>query len=124
MGDVVRVTLTCAKAASELEYFVLEDYLPACMEAINPNVPSQAAGLELQWQTWSTCFDHKEYLADRVRSFCTRWRGLILLNMSYYARVKRAGTSTVPPAEARLMYEPQTYGLSPNTTIISHWPHT
>jgi len=119
VGDVVRVTLTCAKAAPELEYFVLEDYLPACMEAINPNVPSQAAGLELPRRAWSPWFDHKEYLADRVRGFCTRWGGRDLLNMSYYARVKRAGTSTAPPAEAQLMYEPQTYGLSPNTTIIS-----
>ena len=119
VGDVVRVTLTCAKAAPELEYFVLEDYLPACMEAIDPNVPSQAAGLELQWRPWSRWFDHKEYLADRVRGFCTRWGGRDLLNMSYYARVKRAGTSTAPPAEAQLMYEPQTYGLSPNATVIS-----
>ena len=119
VGDEVRVTLTCTKAASELEYFVLEDYLPACMEAINPNVPSQAAGLALTRRAWSPWFDHKEYLADRVRGFCTRWGGRDLLNMSYYARVKRAGISTAPPAEAHLMYEPQTYGLSPNTTIIS-----
>ncbi len=119
VGDVVRVTLTCAKLAPELEYFVLEDYLPACMEAINPNVPSQAAGLELTCRAWSHWFDHKEYLADRVRGFCNRWRGQGKLTMSYYARVKRAGSSTAPPAEAQLMYEPQTYGLSPNATIIS-----
>lgn len=115
VGDVVRVTLTCAKAADELEYFVLEDYLPSCMEAINPNIPSQAAGLE--WEAWSSFFDHKEYLADRVRGFCTRWGGRDLLNMSYYARVKRAGTATAPPAQAQLMYEPQTYGLSPNKKV-------
>ncbi|MDO5471251.1 MAG: alpha-2-macroglobulin family protein [Akkermansia sp.] len=118
VGDVVRVTLTCAKSERELEYFVLEDYLPACMEAINPNVPSQAAGLE--WSPWSHWFDHKEYLSYRVRGFCTRWGGRDLLNMSYFARVKRAGTSTAPPAQAQLMYEPQTYGLSPNAVIISH----
>ncbi len=117
VGDVVRVTLTCAKTDRELEYFVLEDYLPACMEAINPNVPSQAAGLE--WSPWSHWFDHKEYLAYRVRGFCTRWGGRDLLNMSYYARVKRAGTSTAPPAQGQLMYEPQTYGLSPNAVILS-----
>ncbi|MBQ4614917.1 MAG: hypothetical protein IJB31_08340 [Akkermansia sp.] len=117
VGDVVRVTLTCAKVADELQYFVLEDYLPSCMEAINPNVPSQAAGLN--WLPWSHYFDHKEYLADRVRGFCTRWAGRNLLNMSYYARVKRAGTATAPPAQAQLMYEPQTYGLSPNAHIIS-----
>ncbi|MDO5471124.1 MAG: hypothetical protein Q4F38_07460, partial [Akkermansia sp.] len=117
VGDVVRVTLTCAKGDRELEYFVLEDYLPASMEAINPNVPSQAAGLE--WSPWSHWFDHKEYLSYRVRGFCTRWGGRGLLNMSYYARVKRAGTATAPPAQAQLMYEPQTYGLSPNAVITT-----
>lgn len=117
VGDVVRVTLTCAKASEELEYFVLEDELPACMEAINPDIPSQAAGFEPL--PWSASFDHREYLADRVRGFCTRWQGRELLNMSYYARVKRAGVSTAPPAQAQLMYEPQTYGLSPSAVIIS-----
>ncbi|MBQ5666435.1 MAG: hypothetical protein IIV41_11320 [Akkermansia sp.] len=117
VGDVVRVTLTCAKVAPELKYLVLEDYLPACMEAINPAVPGQAAGLEsLEWSYW---FDHREYLADRVRGFCTRWAGRDLLNMRYYARVKRAGSSTAPPAQAQLMYEPQVYGLSPNARVVS-----
>ena len=120
VGDVIRVSLVCtSRKERELNYLALEDYLPACMEAINPNVPSQAAGLELPRRAWSPWFDHKEYLADRVRGFCTRWGGRDLLNMSYYARVKRAGTSTAPPAEAQLMYEPQTYGLSPTATIIS-----
>lgn len=118
VGDVVRVTLTCAKTDRDLEYFILEDYLPACMEAINPEIPSQAAGLEPR--AWSHWFDQKEYLADRVRGFCTRWGGRDLLNMSYYARVKRSGVSTAPPAQGQLMYEPQTYGLSPNTVITSH----
>ncbi|MBR2313779.1 MAG: hypothetical protein IKA55_02875, partial [Akkermansia sp.] len=117
VGDVVRVTLTCAKVADELKYLVLEDYLPACMEAINPNVPSQAVGLPaLDWSQW---FDHREYLADRVRGFCTRWSDRNLLNLRYYARVKRAGTSMAPPAQAQLMYEPQVYGLSPNARIKS-----
>ena len=117
VGDVVRVTLTCAKVADELKYLVLEDYLPASMEAINPEVPSQAAGLEPM--PWSLAFDHREYLADRVRGFCTRWGGRDLLNMRYYARVKRAGTAAAPPAQAQLMYEPQVYGLSPNAKIVT-----
>ncbi len=117
VGDVVRVTLTCAKVADELKYLVLEDYLPASMEAINPEVPSQAAGL--QPMEWSLAFDHREYLADRVRGFCTRWGGRDLLNMRYYARVKRAGTAAAPPAQAQLMYEPQVYGLSPNAKIVT-----
>ena len=54
-----------------------------------------------------------------MRGFCTRWEGRDLLNMQYYARVKRAGFSTAPPAQAQLMYEPQVYGLSPNTRVQS-----
>ena len=117
VGDVVRVTLTCAKVEDTLEYFVLEDYLPACMEAINPEIPSQAVGTEPV--PWSRSFDYREYLTERVRGFCTRWSGRDLLNMTYFARVKRAGISTAPPAQAQLMYEPQVYGLSPNFRVIS-----
>ncbi len=118
VGDIVRVTLTCAKVVDEVEYLVLEDKLPACLEAINPRVPGQAVGLEHEgWGEWAPCIDHKEYLADRVRAFSTRWQGRELLNMSYYARVKRAGECIAPPAEAQLMYEPQTYGLSPNGRV-------
>ncbi len=118
VGDVVRVSLTCAKAGEqELNHLVLEDYLPASMEAINPNVPTQAAGLEPL--DWSEYFDQREYLADRVRGFCTRWPGSTTVNMRYYARVKRAGSTTAPPAQAQLYYEPQTYGLSPSARLES-----
>lgn len=115
VGDVVRITLTCAKVAPDLEYLVLEDYLPSCMEAVNPAIRSQAAGID--FVPWSAAFDNKEYLADRVRGFCTRWGNRQLLNMVYFARVKRAGTCTAPPAQAQLLYEPQTHGLSPNAAI-------
>lgn len=116
VGDVVRVSLTCAKAREqELYNLVLEDYLPSCMEAINPAVPGQAAGLEPL--SWSEYFDQREYMVDRVRGFCTRWPGRDAVNLRYYARVKRAGSATAPPAQAQLLYEPQTYGLSPSARI-------
>ncbi len=116
VGDVVRVSLTCAKAGEqELNHLVLEDYLPACMEALNPAVPEQAAGLEPL--SWSEGFDQREYLADRVRGFCSRWPGRDVVNMRYYARVKRAGSATAPPAQAQLFYEPQVYGLSPSVQL-------
>ena len=94
---------------------VLEDYLPSCMEAINPAVPGQAAGLEPL--SWSEYFDQREYMVDRVCGFCTRWPGRDAVNLRYYARVKRAGSATAPPAQAQLLYEPQTYGLSPSARI-------
>ena len=118
VGDVVRVALTCAKASEQdLYHLVLEDYLPSSMEAINPDVPGQAAGLEPL--SWSEHFDQREYLADRVRGFCTRWPGRDIVNLRYYARVKRAGSATAPPAQAQLYYEPQTYGLSPSMRVES-----
>ena len=119
VGDVVRVSLTCAKASEQdLHHLVLEDYLPASMEGINPEVPGQAAGLEPL--NWSEYFDQREYLADRVRGFCTRWPGRDIVNLRYYARVKRAGSATAPPAQAQLLYEPQIYGLSPSMRVESH----
>lgn len=118
VGDVVRISLTCAKTREQdFNYLVLEDYLPASMEAINPAVPGQAAGLEPL--NWSEYFDHREYLADRVRGFCTRWPGRDAVNLRYYARVKRAGSATAPPAQAQLFYEPQTYGLSTSARLES-----
>lgn len=57
--------------------------------------------------------------ADRVWGFCTRVSGHNHVNMTYYARVKRAGRSTAPPAKAELMYEPGICGLSNSSTIIS-----
>lgn len=117
VGDVVRVTLTCTKGGKDMHYLVLEDYLPSCMEAVNPNVPSQAAGID--FAPWSECFDNREYLTDRVRGFCSCWDGNKPVTMVYYARVKRAGTSVAAPAQAQLMYEPQTYALTPNTIVSS-----
>ena len=115
VGDVVRVTLTCRGSNSRAQYVALEDYLPACMEAINPNVPSQAAGLS--FLPWREYFDHREYLPHSVRSFRTRRFGHEPLQMTYYARVKFAGRATAPPAQGLLMYEPQVYGLSASAVI-------
>lgn len=118
VGDIIRVSLVCtSREERELNYLALEDYLPACMEAINPAIPTQAAGL--QELPPGQYFDHREYHADRVRGFCTRVPGHNHVNMTYYARVKRAGRSTAPPAKAELMYEPGIRGLSNSSTLIS-----
>ena len=118
VGDVIRISLVCtSREERELNYLALEDYLPACMEAINPAIPSQAAGL--QALPPGQYFDHREYHADRVRGFCTRIPARNHVNMTYFARVKRAGRSTAPPAKAELMYDPGIRGLSNSLTIIS-----
>lgn len=69
VGDVIGVSIVCtSREEREQNYLALEDYLPACMEAINPAIPNQSAGLQ-------ALFDHREYHADRVRGFCTRVPG-------------------------------------------------
>ena len=118
VGDVVRVSVTCTKSGEqELQHLVLEDYLPASMEAVNPTGSSHSAGLEPL--SWSDCFDQREYQASRVRGGCTRWAGSEALRLRYYARVKRPGSTTAPPAQVQLQYDPQTYALSPSARIIS-----
>ncbi len=116
VGDIVRITLTCSvELPLQADYLALEDYLPACMEAINPNIPVQAAGMQPLPQ--SPYFDHREYHADRVRGFCTRVPGHKHINMTCYAGGNRAGRSRAPPAKAELMYEPQIHGLSKGQII-------
>ncbi|OCA03658.1 terpenoid cyclases/protein prenyltransferase alpha-alpha toroid [Akkermansia glycaniphila] len=125
VGDVVRVTLTCTKSPlagkkldlSDYEYFALVDYLPSCMEAVNPAITSQRMVEPDDDYAMSSAFDHREFHKDRVASFSSLWIGNGVLNMSYLARVTKAGEVTAPPAKAELMYEPQVYGLSPNRKI-------
>ncbi len=125
VGDVVRVTLSCTKSPladkkldlSDYEYFALVDYLPSCMEAVNPAITSQQQAAPDDDYAMSALFGHREFHKDRVASFASRWIGNEVLNMSYLARVTKAGEVTAPPAKAELMYEPQVYGLSPNRKI-------
>lgn len=119
-GDLVRITLTCSGAAIATSYLAVEDYLPSTLEAINPRLSSQAAGLPDEAAEISPAFTHREYLSDRVRAFTGRRRhSEKKLSFTYYARAKRTGTATAPPATAQLMYQPDIYTLTQPNTITT-----
>ncbi len=119
-GDLIRITLTCSGDAIATSYLAVEDYLPSTLEAINPCLSSQAAGLPDEAAEISPAFTHREYLSDRVRAFTGRRRhSEKKLSFTYYARAKRTGTATAPPATAQLMYQPDIYTLTQPNTITT-----
>ncbi len=123
VGDVVRITLLVSSDRDN-EYIVLEDYLPAGMEAINPAVAGQALPAALQgrraecWGTRRYQPDNTQYLKDRVRFFANWWSHDSGVRESYYlARVVKSGVMKSPAAKAEAMYEPEHYGLAVPYTI-------
>ncbi len=116
VGDIVRITVT-AKSSQDSRYVALEDYLPAGMEAVNPDVPGQLlpptimADKERSWYS-SSWITRQEYLKDRVRFFMNHWSANAQMEASYIARVTKAGVMKAPAAKAEEMYKPEVYGLA------------
>lgn len=119
VGDLVRITLHVDKSPGLLTYVVMEDYLPAAFEAVNPALVSQVPGgreseageADGRGFYWSAWISHREFLKDRVRFFANSWHGG-RFTARYLARVTKSGTVTAPSAKAELMYKPEAYGLS------------
>ena len=109
LGETVLVTLTVHSTEAR-RYVVVEDPLPAGMEALDTALAtgSRAFGA---WKLWSSSssHDHRELRDDRVLFF----RDLMqpgTLTYRYLARVTSAGTFIAPPARAEEMYTPEVYG--------------
>lgn len=119
VGDIVRVTVYATSASSlrNLRYLVMEDRLPACFEAVDPALSSQAlpqgvsADALRMGYYFPIMISNREFLKDRVRVFAD-WVGSGEQHFSYVARVVRSGKVTAPAAKAELMYTPEIYGLS------------
>ncbi len=116
IGDIVRVTVT-AKPRESSQYVIIEDYLPAGMEAMNPAVSGQYLSLPAgknasQYYSFSSWITKQDFLKDRVRFAITQWKGTELLSASYLARVTKSGEMKAPAAKAEEMYRPQVYGLA------------
>lgn len=138
-GEVVRVRLRVT-APAERRFVVLDDPLPAGLEAIDLSLRTAAAAagpgrdfrgelpgdggepVSLDWQYgawdagWWTPFDHRELRDDRVVYVATRlWRGSY--SVSYLARATNPGTFIRPPARAEEMYNPAVSGRSDGGTF-------
>ncbi len=114
LGDLVRVTLEVLLPQQDARYLVIEDQLPAILEAVNTDFASQAAtgnaGRTSQ-DDWSV--SHSEIRADRAMFFFDRtWRGGGRQKISYLARCTMEGKAVAPPAKVESMYDPNNTALS------------
>ena len=119
VGDRVLVTLRLT-VREPARYVVIDDALPAVLEAINPEFRTQAArsggapGEEGSW--WPS--DFREIRQDRCLSFADSVApGTYVLQ--YLARVRAAGTVTAPSAKVEEMYHPERCGLTETQTLVS-----
>ena len=130
LGDVVRVQLTVVAPHDRL-YALVEDYLPAGLEPINPRLKSVApelirqleadrrtaaygsdSGYYAPWYGWYySPWQHVDIRDDRLTLEASRLpRGVH--EYVYYARATTPGTFVVPPARAEESYFPEVFGRS------------
>jgi hypothetical protein len=125
-GEVVQVRLTL-EAPDDLHYLVVEDMLPAGLEALDTslNTVTRAAreaqlermptGEEEQYAPWWH-ISQVEIHDNRVALFATHLPAGTY-EYTYLARATTAGSFEVLPATAYQMYEPEVFGRSAGNTF-------
>ncbi len=119
-GALVKVTLRLS-SPTDRPYVVVDDALPAGLEPVNEafattdqEVLDEAGTGSDRW--WGS-FNHTEMKDDRVLLFADRLASGEH-TYSYVARATTPGTFTHPPAEAELMYRPETRGHTATGTLV------
>jgi uncharacterized protein YfaS (alpha-2-macroglobulin family) len=118
VGDRVLVTLRLS-LREPARYVVIDDALPAVLEAVNPEFRTQEArasalGGDGEW--WAS--DFREMRKDRCLYFAD-WVPAGSYRLHYVARVRAAGSVTAPSAKVEEMYHPERCGLSGSQVITS-----
>ena len=117
VGDVVNVQLK-VKTTEDLWYVVVEDMLPAGLEAMNEALATESDrepggepgwGRGLPWRWWG--YERKELRDDKVSFFATQLPAGEHL-FEYAARAITPGTFSARPAEGYAMYRPEVWGRS------------
>jgi uncharacterized protein YfaS (alpha-2-macroglobulin family) len=122
-GSMVMVTLTVVVPQERL-YVVVDDPLPAGLEAVNPDFVTsseedirQMASLENSGQRrWWVGFNHTEMRDDRILLFADSLPPGIYTHR-YLARALTFGTFLSPGTKAEQMYAPEIFGRSSETTL-------
>lgn len=120
LGDVVRVKVTLV-APSDLNFLVLEDFLPAGLEPIDTSLKTTSSEfMRLLYQRqlkdweahrWYTPFSHTDIRDNRVALFA-RFVPKGMYEYTYYAQATTPGEFNVPPATAYEQYFPEVWGRS------------
>jgi uncharacterized protein YfaS (alpha-2-macroglobulin family) len=116
VGDRVLVTLD-VEVRRPANYVVVDDPLPAVLEAINPAFKSQETRVgERLGQPWMS--DFSELREDRALFFADH---IMAGNYTirYLARVRAAGTATAPSSKVEEMYHPERFGLTETMQVTS-----
>ena len=119
-GQLVKVTLRLTSPTSRT-YVVVDDALPAGLEPVTEAfVTSDQSMLETAdtgSDRWWGSFTHTEMQDDRVLLFAD-YLEPGEHTYSYVARATTAGTFEHPPAEAEMMYRPETRGHTATGTVV------
>jgi len=119
-GQLVKVTLRLTSPTSRT-YVVVDDALPAGLEPVNEAFVTSAQGVLDEADTgsdrWWGSFTHTEMQDDRVLLFADQLQQGEH-TYSYVARATTAGTFEHPPAEAEMMYRPETRGHTATGTVV------
>ncbi|KAL9643678.1 hypothetical protein ABK040_016130 [Willaertia magna] len=117
-GEVIRIKLTLT-TTSRRYHVALVDYLPACLEALNPELKGtpntstickEENNKRFCWwnRTW---YEHENIRDERVEAFTSLlYEGSF--EFKYLARVTTIGSFVIPPAKAEEMYSPELFGRS------------
>jgi uncharacterized protein YfaS (alpha-2-macroglobulin family) len=126
LGQTVRVKVTLV-APADLNFLVLEDYLPSGLEPIDTSLKTTPLELRRQLQeeqvksykasrSWSP-FDHTDIRDNRVALFA-RFVSKGVYEYTYYAQATTPGTFHAPPATASEQYFPEVWGRSDSSAFV------
>jgi uncharacterized protein YfaS (alpha-2-macroglobulin family) len=119
-GALVRVTLRVSSPTSRT-YVAVDDALPAGLEPVNAAFATTDQGLLDDANTgtdrWWGSFTHTEMQDDRVLLFADQLAPGEH-TYRYVARATTPGTFVHPPAEAEMMYRPETRGRTATGTLV------
>ncbi|MCA9667974.1 MAG: hypothetical protein KC503_20390 [Myxococcales bacterium] len=107
LGDTVAVVLEVG-AAGPRRYVVIDDPLPAGLEAIDTSLHT-ASTFGVSALPRSAAYSHRELRDDRVVFFYDHM-ATRRVTFAYLARVSSAGSFIVPPTKAEEMYTPEVFG--------------
>lgn len=114
VGDLIRVTLEI-EASQPAHYVAVDDPLPAIFEAVNPEFRTQRTRVQSE-EGWFS--DFRELRTDRAlffRDHLAPGRYTI----QYLARVRAAGMAIAPAAKVEAMYQPERFGFSGTSRVVS-----
>ena len=121
VGDIVTVTLS-VRYEQPMTYIIVEDPLPAGLEAVDSSLATTAQNLEVgpqpsqRWYGWT--WDHVELRDDRVALFKTWMYDNEVLTFTYLARATTAGTFNTLPMQSYAMYNPKLSGRTSGAVVV------